>query len=163
MFEPRIREPGYYSAAICRRGHVETPQIELCRDGVPERCDTCGALILAACPNCRRPIRGAPTGVLGYPYTPPDFCRACASPFLWASDRAIVYHIENQLDEEPGLSEADRRALAKQLSALRDDQADAPRRAAALTFFKKTAPHVWDAVQPAVKVFLTTEVQAHLK
>lgn len=158
----RPPQPDRYSAAVCRRGHPETSHIELRDEPIPPKCDECGAAILTACPSCQASIRGGIPRVIGFHYDPPAFCHACGSPFPWASEHAIVYDIENHLDEEPDLTEADRRELMKRLAELTDDQADGKRRAAALAFFRKTAPQVWGTVQPAIKVFLTTEVQGHL-
>jgi hypothetical protein len=91
--------PEYYSAAVCRRGHVETSVLEL-NAGMPaRRCTECGAPILTECAECHSRVRGTIEGYLGS-YEPPDFCDVCACPYPWASRQAIVWHIENQLEED---------------------------------------------------------------
>lgn len=152
---PRDRD--YNSAAVCRRGHVETTVIERRSEELPERCQQCGAPILTACPAR---IRGNPVGVIGL-YDPPDFC-GCGSPFPWASRRAIVYHIQNQLEEETDLAEGDRRRLEEQLSSLLDSETSVKQQTAALELFKRLAPKAWAAAAPAVQAILTTEIKRSL-
>ncbi len=117
-------ERDYYSAAICRRGHVETMRIELNSQKIKAHCEKCGAPILTSCPNCEKAIQGAPTGLMGN-YPKPDFCTYCASPFPWVSRQARLYQLENLLDGQEGLSEADRLTIQEQIQALtKSDMAD---------------------------------------
>jgi hypothetical protein len=155
-------EGDYHPAAVCRRGHVETEYADF-RDGpLPEHCLHCGAPMMTKCTSCGAPIRGAPRG-LGIPpaYRPAPFC-ACGEPHPWATDEAIVYHIENKLDDDE-LSPADRRELEKQLKVLTEEGAAAKRKAEALSTLRRMAPRVWETAQPAIKVLLTTEVTQHLR
>ena len=117
-------EPDYYSAAICRRGHVETMRIELKNQKIKAHCEKCGTLILTSCPSCEKAIQGAPTGAMGS-YPKPDFCTYCGSPFPWVSRQARLYQLQNLLDGQEGLSEADRLTIQEQIQALtKSDIAD---------------------------------------
>jgi hypothetical protein len=108
----------YYSAAICRRGHVETSIRELTKGPIGARCSDCGARILIACEGCCIRIRGAPKGYsLGY--DPPQFCDSCGAPQPWASREARFYELENLLDEQD-LDPADELKVRDELKALRE-------------------------------------------
>jgi hypothetical protein len=111
------QERDYRSAAICKRGHVETSSVELRSDNIKPRCDKCGALILTACPSCSKPIQGARTVVFGV-YSPPEFCTHCGVPMPWASRQARLYELENILDEQEGLSDADLLTIKEQIQEL---------------------------------------------
>jgi hypothetical protein len=52
----------YYSAAICRRGHVEE---ELHPEEAASKCSRCGAAVLTAC-QCGQRIRGSSKDVFCY-------------------------------------------------------------------------------------------------
>jgi hypothetical protein len=110
----------YYSAAVCRRGHVETAILEDALGDTPAKCATCGAPILTACASCGAPIRGMVVGVVGYGWKPSDFCDNCGTPQPWASRQARLYELENILEESDALSDADRLTLREQLEALRE-------------------------------------------
>src|SRR6266851_10019123 len=107
---------GYYTAAVCRRGHVESSIVEL-QESIATRCQRCGAQVLTNCPQCKAPIRGNPVGI-AMPFEPNDFCTVCGGPFPWASQESIAFHIENTLEEQPDLTEGDRRARCKPNSRL---------------------------------------------
>ncbi len=69
------------------------------------------------------------------------------------------------LEEDPGLSEADRRALKEQLSALSESPADpaaARRQIAAIRLMQKMAPKVWALAALVVQVILTAEARRQL-
>ena len=96
-------------------------------------------------------------------YFPPAFCVECGTPFPWASRDAIVYHIENQLEEQDDLTEGDRRSLLGQLRALAGaDAADQPKQVSALQLLRKLAPKAWDAALPAIQALLTAEMRIKL-
>lgn len=161
----RQRDP-IYSAAVCERGHVATALLEL-RDpeDVPKWCPTCGALVHKECLNCNQAIRGDNSGVIGAHWEPDSFCRNCGHPFPWASREAIVYHLENQLKEQPDLSQGDRRALLEQLQALRESPASADvtrRQVRALEALKKAAPAAWQVMLPVAQALLTAEARRQL-
>ena len=150
-----------FSAAVCRRGHVITPQIELQNEDPPDHCPTCGGRVLTACPACQDRILGGHVAVAALYSHAPDFC-GCGAPFPWASEQAVIYHLENQLEEEPDLSESDRRELEAQLRVLTNRDEKAKRRADAYSFIQRTVPRVWAIAEPAMRVFLTSEMQQHL-
>lgn len=161
-------ETYHYYAAVCRRGHVIDPMIEPARgqsEPIPDRCGECGAKVLIACPTCQTRIQGLIRGVVVTGWKPKDFCHQCGQPYPWASCEAIAYHIENLLDEDPSLSEGDKRALREQLAALRESPADPAsdrRQVAAMRFLQRTAPKVWDLAMPVLQVILTAEAKRQL-
>lgn len=154
-------ERDYHVAAVCRRGHVESSVANRRAEPLPEHCLRCGAPILTACPACQRPIRGSPANVVGIPYHPADFC-GCGNPFPWASDEAIRWHIENQLEADD-LPEAERRDLQRQLDVLVDRDAEPKRRAAAVMQFRSMAPKAYALAELALRTFITADIQAHIK
>lgn len=115
----------YMGAAVCRRGHVETWYLDPRRTdrAVAEKCPTCGARVLTACPSCQRRLRGDyhVPGVIGFsgPEKPSPFCDGCGSALPWASREERIYELENLLDEEE-IDEADRVVIQDQLIRLRD-------------------------------------------
>lgn len=153
--------PEYYTAAICLRGHVETPQIELRTSPIPEHCHECGAPIITACQACNAPIRGNPSGVLAPYGRPPNFC-GCGSPFPWAPDEAMAYHIENLLAAD-NLPDAERRDLDKKLKVLLNRDEEPKKRAAALKAFMVVAPKAYSLAEVALKAYITTDIQSHMK
>ena len=159
---------GYYGAAVCRRGHKITALIEPAQgraEPIPERCSECGAKVLTSCPHCNARLKGYPIGgpvVIGATWERSDFCDACGFPFPWASREAIAYHIENLLDEQPDLSDGDRRILEEQLKALREPPSDAAsekRQLAALKALQKLAPKAWELAAPVLQAFLSAEMK----
>jgi hypothetical protein len=114
-----VEASGYRPAAICRRGHVASTDIQLSPQLASSMCGTCGAEILRACPECNNMIRGryyvpAVIGV-GYEYSPPDFCEDCGAPFPWLSRQGRIYLLENMLDEE-AIDGASRLEVQEQLA-----------------------------------------------
>jgi len=165
FYDPREQLPDFYTAAVCTtRGHVESTAVERRTNPMPAHCLTCGAPVITKCPACHERIRGRAPMYAG-DYTPSDFC-GCGSPFPWASDQAIAYHIENQLAKEE-LPEAERRdlhlQLQLQLKVLMDRDQPPKKRAAALMAFKKMAPHAYALSEVALRVFVTAEIQTHIK
>ena len=121
--------------------------------------------MLVACPNCSARLMGIPVGHIVIDWKPKDFCYKCGQPYPWATREAIAYHVENMLEEEPDLSDGDRRALREQLDTLRESPADAAsekRQVAAVRFLQKAAPKVWQVAQPIIQVLLTSEAKRQL-
>jgi hypothetical protein len=58
---------------------------------------------LTSCPVCGNRILAGHVVVIPIFTHPTDFCD-CGSPLRRASQQAVIYHIENQLEEEPNLS-----------------------------------------------------------
>jgi hypothetical protein len=83
----------YDVAQICLNGHVTNGA----RNTIPHRnleyCDKCGAKIIAACPGCSSPLRGAFIHYrYGKQYTDairrvPAFCEKCGQSFPWTQSR----------------------------------------------------------------------------
>lgn len=108
------------AAAVCRRGHTISSDVNI-KDSVA-KCPTCGASVLTACASCGHRVQGrykveSVASVSGF-YTPPDSCDSCGAPHPWASRQARLWELENLLDDNPDLSEADRLVISEQLQAL---------------------------------------------
>jgi hypothetical protein len=161
------QDPEHYSAAICRRGHVVTRHMELLQGPPPPHCEECGARVFMACPNCESQIPGPSRGGFNVRYDAPPFCPYCAHPYPWASREAIVHHIENQLEEEPDLSEGERRTLIAQLDTLRDDprgeQEKEEKQAKVLERLRAAAPKAFKAAMPSIMDLSTAYIKARLK
>jgi hypothetical protein len=161
-FWPVGGPPEYYTAAVCStRGHVETSILEVKESPIPEHCEKCGAPIITACPTCRKPVRGSPSGMFGGSYKPPNFC-GCGTPFPWAPDEALGYHIENLLAAD-NLPDAERRDLDKKLKVLLNRDEEPKKRAAALKAFMVVAPKAYSLAEVALRAYITADVQSHMK
>ena len=120
-------ESYYCSAAVCRRGHVATGNIE--RTQIEAHCSKCGANILTACLSCEARLQVyhiVPGVISGAPYEPPDFCEPLRlSPSLGDSTSAAVGAREpargrGELRRRPThYSRADRRAAESRLGRRR--------------------------------------------
>jgi hypothetical protein len=137
----------YERAAVCTRGHVETAILGARQEAVASRCETCGAKVLTACPNCEARIRGfyMVPGFIGGgdEYKPPQFCDGCGQPFPWLDRQGRIYLLENMLDEEQ-LDPADELEAREQLRALAEpelEDQDAERRWKTV---KRLAPGLWE-------------------
>jgi hypothetical protein len=76
-----------------------------------------------------------------------------------------VYHIENQLEEQPDLAEGDRRNLLEQLHSLTETSGTEEterRQVWALSLLRRIAPRAWEAALPAVQAILTAEIRQKL-
>lgn len=111
---------GYRPAAVCRRGHIRTTDMVL-NPVVEPMCVTCGAPVLTACASCGFRIRGRfhVEGVVGLrsKSQAPDFCDQCGAPHPWAGRQALIYQLQNLLDDE-GLSKADELIVRENLKVL---------------------------------------------
>jgi hypothetical protein len=152
----------YTSAAICRRGHVETTMTE--RSEVLPRCARCGAEILTSCPECGHRIRGhhMVPGVinLGAKYQRPDFCDACSNPFPWASRQGRIYELMNLLDGED-LDPASALEVREQLEALAEPEMDEKEAARRWQRVKERAPGLWE--KSGARNILESVVSAAMK
>ena len=79
-------ESRYMSAEICLNGHPTTSDIDLSPELTAKFCAGCGAETIRACPSCNATIRGyyhVPGVFSTRPYTPPNHCYNCGTPFPW--------------------------------------------------------------------------------
>jgi hypothetical protein len=153
----------YKQAAICKRGHVETSNIE--RRPINERCAECGARILTQCPSCNFRIRGYHLipGVVHGSYTKPDFCDHCGAAFPWVDRKGRIYELQNRLDDE-ALDSGTELLVREQLEALINpdlDEADQVKRWGRI---KTAAPEflLRAATNPIVTSLLTAEAKKQL-
>lgn len=113
-------------------------------EGRPEpRCPICGAAILFECPSCKFRLRGEElTG--GIEYQRPEFCDRCGSRHQWAGRQALLYELENLLDEQQ-LDPADRLTVHEQLDALRRPDVSEQEQGERWARIKRLAPGLVDA------------------
>jgi hypothetical protein len=154
----------YYTAAVCRRGHVETPAVEYHGEEVAPYCSTCGQPILTACPDCETPLRGRPEGWILASWDPSDFCYRCGHPFPWVSREGRVELLLTQL-ENADLPEAERLRAREQLEALRDPELGDQEQARLWSRFKQLAPTVWnsDAAQNVIGSLIEAGVRGLIR
>ena len=141
----------FTSAAVCRRGHVAT--IDLDRRAQGElllRCTTCGAEILTWCPKCGTRIKGRhiPTGVaVAGKYVPPDFCDFCGAPFPWVGRRGRIYELENLLlageNLDPAI-ELDLRECLKALATMDPEDLGSEKEVKLWQRIRAAAPTLWE-------------------
>lgn len=155
----------YHAAAICKRGHVETPWLSEDRE-VPGRCGECGAPILTACPACGHRIRGKleVPGVVDLTgqYDRPRFCdnAECGAPFPWVDRQGRIYELENLLDEE-NLDPADELTVREQLDALAELDPDDDEARRRWQRVREKAPGLWE--KSGARSILESVVSASIK
>jgi hypothetical protein len=102
---------------------------------------------------------------MGFKFSPDEFCWHCGSPYPWASQESIALHIENLLDEQPDLSEGDRRVLEAQLTELRTQPTSKDleqRQIRALKKLQELAPKAWQLALPLIQSIATAEIKKQL-
>lgn len=157
-----------FSAAVCMRGHYRETELELSifttlAPGSLERfCSECGAPVIKGCPKCGARLLGGYDGVVALGMEPEMFCFQCAAPYPWADRTAIVLHVRNQLEFEPGIDGADRLELIEQLAVLTEPEAEPKRRVKAGEAVKRLAPKGWQVVQPVLQSLLSAELRRQL-
>jgi hypothetical protein len=153
----------YKQAAICKRGHVETSNIE--RHAINPRCGECGAPILTRCPACNFRIRGYHLipGVIHGTYTKPDFCDKCGAAFPWVGRAARIYELQNRLDEEE-LDPANELLVREQLEALANPDLEEAEQVKRWQRIKTAAPDflLRAATSPIVTSLVTAEAKKQL-
>jgi hypothetical protein len=152
----------YSSAAVCKRGHVQTSDVNY--GAFDQRCPRCGGRVLTACTSCQQRIRGTYVSRGGFggggSYEPPDFCDRCAAPFPWVSRQGRIYELENLLDDED-LDPADELAAREQLQALvSPDLAEEDERKR-WERVRKAAPGLWE--KAGARSILDTVISAAIK
>jgi hypothetical protein len=94
-------------------------------------------------------------------YSPPDFCDACAAPLPWAARQALVYELQNRLDEEP-LDPADELIVGEQLQALTDADLDEAEQVKRWQRVKALAPGLWKTAQPIIETLASAAIKSQL-
>lgn len=130
-------DKGYYkSAQVCLNGHPTTGCAEDNAEFLVKFCSQCGAKTIRVCPHCNAPIRGeyyAPGVIfIGMPYSPPNYCHECGSPFPWLTEKIAV--AVEYAEEMEGLSVNEKAQLK---AAIPDLAIDGPRTELAAGRFKR--------------------------
>ncbi len=146
-----------YMTAVCRRGHIADYFLTAeSAYGSTETafCNECGAPILTQCPDCQSPLWGGERGSIP-PRGPGHFCSRCGGPFPWADRQAIVYRLENLLEEDSGLDAHDRLELKEKIAMLIANDSSEKNRLAAGQFIMKIVPKAWTVAEPVLRAVLT--------
>lgn len=159
-----IERSGYMTAAICRRGHVETSDISL-QSEVPDRCITCGSTVITECGACSHRIRGlylveSMWGTSGT-FSKPSFCDKCGAPHPWADRQARIYELQNILDEHD-LDEGNRLAVREQLEALINPDLDEQDQIERWSRIRKLAPAFMTSGQKIAESVMTAAIKAQM-
>lgn len=137
----------YYTAQICKNGHIIVGNLENFSERSAPYCSICGEKTISQCENCGEKIRG---DFPQYPYTiflrkPPAYCHKCGHPFPWTESalqatRELIWEDEDLFDDEK----------KKIIQSLPDIIAETPKTSLAVIRMKKAAMRC----MPAVKEFL---------
>lgn len=157
---------GYRSAAICRRGHIVSPNLEdrrvLTRGAeVPPFCSKCGGAVLTTCEACGGEIPGVSIGVITVTYTAPLFCLECSAPFPWLDRAGRIYLLENLLDQED-LDHATKLEVREQLAALASPEVDEGEQVERWSKVRRLAPGLWQSGQRILVDIVTAEAKKQL-
>jgi hypothetical protein len=158
--------PEYRPAAVCKRGHLITD--DTTRHGaVGQRCTTCGAPVLTACPACGFRIRGdyyvEGVAVIGFgPSDPPNFCDKCGSAFPWVDRQGRIYELQNRLDDEQ-LDPASELLAREQLDALLNADIDEEEAARRWKKVRELAPGLWEksGARAIIESLATAYIRTH--
>jgi hypothetical protein len=100
--------------------------------------------------------------MLAVEYTPGQFCHQCGSPYPWANRQARLYELENILQEDDTLTDADRLTLREQIEALMNPDLDETEEAERWKRLKKVAPTLLDAGRAIVVSVASAYAQKQL-
>jgi len=140
----------FYTAQICKNGHVITAYADEYTYYCENFCSKCGAETIQTCPNCNHPIKGKIADVFNTSqYVQPLYCHSCGSPFPWTKDRidATQELIELELD----LTDLQKQDLANNIYSL---VSDSPRTQVAAVKFKSILSKVGKSTASAAKDIL---------
>jgi hypothetical protein len=145
-------ERGFYTAVVCRDGHVLTPISELQPEEATPFCPDCASPTLAKCESCGTPIPGMTKGsmALGPAFVPPVYCRYCSAAMPWTAARLDALHELTGILE--GLNDDERATLNRSWDELTRDTA---RTQIAVVQVKRVLPKIAGAGADAVKKILT--------
>lgn len=151
---------GHLPAAVCRRGHVRDSGLRR-GESVEPVCPRCGVSVLVACMSCGHRIRGRfeEYAVIGAKFDPPAFCDSCGAPHPWAGRQAMIYQLENLLDDED-LDGASQLEARDQLERLRVGGLDEQEDVKVWTRLKELAPGV---LKSGAQIVTAVATQAALK
>jgi len=157
----------YYCAAVCLRGHTLTNRLALTELAMAlghtaRRCVTCGATVIATCPECGERIRGAPeNSFVDDVYKPPDFCDKCGEPFPWLSRQGLIYQLEDILDQTD-VDTATKLRVREQLEALADTDIDEPQEIQRWKRIKNLAPSFIEDGRRIISILATEALKKEL-
>ena len=152
----------YTPAAVCRRGHLESADIN--SDPVEGgRCSDCGSEVLTACPECGTRIRGfiADSMVITIDWDEPSFCDHCGNAHPWANRQARIWELENLLDAE-NLPEAERLAVHEQLQRLESPDLDQDEEVERWRRVRDVAPGLFQSGRRIIESLVTEVIKREL-
>lgn len=144
-------ERGFYTALVCRDGHVLTSISELRPEEVTPFCPHCASPTLTACESCGKPIPGGTKGsmYLG-DFVPPVYCRYCAAAMPWTAARLDTLRELTGIQE--GLTDEERATLDRSWDELTRDTA---RTQVAVVQVKRLLPKIAGASAEAMRKIIT--------
>ena len=153
-------ERGFYTAVVCREGHVLTSMKELMPEEATPYCPACASATVEACDSCGQAIPGHTKGsAYAGSYEPPAYCRYCAAPMPWTASRLTALHELTNIDM--GLTEEERTTLNQSWDEL---TRDTPRTEIAVVQVKRLLPKIAKESIGAVRTIITdVATQAALK
>ena len=125
----------YYTAQICKNGHVITANYDKHPEFRKAFCDKCGVATITHCEGCNKAIRGRyHSDIRGLPdtYSPPRFCPNCGKPYPWTVSK--IQAAKELVEELDGLDANDRRLLGQSLDDL---VTESPQTEVASSHFKR--------------------------
>jgi hypothetical protein len=148
------------SAAVCRRGHLQTNDIS--HDGYGKRCPSCGTEVIVKCDGCQERISTTWVGGHGHDkHKVADFCDNCGAAHPWVGRQGRIYELQNRLDAED-LDPADQLVVREQLEALLNADLDDDEQEKRWARVKRLAPKLWESSQPILDALITSAIRSSL-
>jgi hypothetical protein len=151
-------ERGFYTAVVCRDGHVLTAVKEIRPETATPFCPHCASPTLDSCESCGQPIPGEAMGSFFGGYVPPVYCRYCAAPMPWTAARLDALRDLTAIQE--GLSDDERATLNRSWDELTRDTA---RTQVAVVHVKRLLPKLVGAGADAMRKILTEVATAEVR